>query len=111
MNNAKIPRHTSKNAITEGDFKYILHVTVKVLNSYIYFKNTLRFPQRLDFRKSNTRCTPSPESDVHWKISADGKPHEICNIRIHKILFPVVVCCDSCSLTSKTSTSFSTTSF
>ena len=32
---AKIPRHTSKNAITEGDFKCVLLVTVKVLNSYL----------------------------------------------------------------------------
>ena len=36
---AKIPRHTSQNAITEGDFYAFWLVTVKVLNSYVGFIN------------------------------------------------------------------------
>ena len=32
---AKIPRHTSQNAITEGDFKCILAHNCEALNSYV----------------------------------------------------------------------------
>src|SRR5699024_12139824 len=67
------------------------------------FNNISDFPRDLLFSAPGIPHRQSPVSVSHWKISADGKPHGICNNRNPQSIPPAAACCENSENSSDTS--------